>query len=1637
MAETTRLIGAVGIKVRPVTKGFREEVQEDLRRLPDGEVKVTVDADTRKAKQKIKEVSEDQTAMIRVGVTYDDLQKAKKQLENELKRMTDLKMPVKMDEAGIREAIGKLNDIAKRAKIVMKIDEDQAGYQSVVDRIKALQREKIMQEVKIDVSKLDQELAKYERKVAEHTKPREISIRYSEDAESLQAALRKVEQELRELDAIQVPITADKESLTKARESIREMLKDSPIKMKFTQDEAGYQALLAKIKSLKSQRTEIDVEINTDEASLENTEREVQAALDRLQGKSTIKLEMSDDRARLKQQIAKIDAELEKLRRVEIEIDLDDRTLEEARADLAELLDKSQIDIEYGTDEASLKAAKARLDAVMAEKEFTKLTVDTDDESLRRAREKIDGLIKDAEDKKIQIPVEPAGLAIAAGQLAWVSRARTVPFYIRINQKSLTIAEGILKSLSGYNTLSAMGRTLERLVTNFDTILLKTAAVSTLLGGVVNGLTYAGTAALGIGDGMSRVVGLLATAPAAVAALSVGVLVNVAAWKNFKGAIDGNKEALAALPAAARAAAVALQGTWTEIQKPTQNNFWEAMGTSLQDMVETLLPQVRDGFAETATHAGRFAASTFDTMNRLAQMDGMRATFSNIATMFDRAAGAAAPFTEAISTLGLRGAEFLPQFGQWLTDLAVRFNDFIQEADGLGRINQWIKEGVQSLKDMWKAGDGIIDVLRGITGAAMDAGTNDLGTFADNMQRMGEIVQSEPFRSRLATIFEGARAGASALNAGIKDLGRAFGESAPFVSDMLTKLGRLGGLTFTNVSKLFSGKTFQGGITEALDGLLDMASGLEPAFFNIGKVIGNLGKTAGAAFRGLTPLINTVADALAEVTDTLSDELPGAATALLRYLTGTFSTIASIVSPLATLLGGVLKIFNDMPAGMQTMLVAFGAFTLMRNQVSTLFTALGNTRAFTALEEKWRQQQMLAGNASAATQRFNAGTASLSLARQYVGNVGEAFRQAGAQADTAAGKIGGVSRVIGGGLVSAGKGLFALMGGPWGVVLAGAMVGLSLYAKKQREAQQKVDDHTAALQAQKGAIGEANVDIIANSLLDDNGGKAVETLKALKMSVQDTASAVAEGGESYDFMIKKLDSGISAFDSITNSVGENGNMVTGNTSKWDEWTKSMGITSDAVHGVDLRALKAQLEAERGSLERSIGLWKDRNDSMRPATGISEAMAGSIKILGDAAGDAEGRLRAYRDILDQLNGTSKTAWERQRELSASSRDLAGFLSEVDVNGARLNTGLIDLSTGFTIHTEAGDRFGGMLDNLQSQAFTAGRQAYDMAGGLEKAGEASAAANAAMEPYRQQLQSLADQGLITQEEVDAVSRALFGVPGSTPFELTDQNSIATVQLKVQGLHEQILATPDKSITITEPLSPAIVQKLIDLGYVVTHLPNGDIHIGEKGLDETGAAIDREAGEYRQADITGVADVAQAEKDINYTARKRLVDFGSTGGNFEFGGILTSVDASGMVRAFANGGFNIPGVNNVKRYASGGRENHVAQIARATPSVPIRIWGEEESGGEAYIPLAASKRPRSVSILNQVAQQFGYNLSRSGTAYANGGITTGGSTGGSVAVNIGSYITQKSDTPDDVARALMRRVKAQGAYSPLEAF
>lgn len=151
---------------------------------------------------------------------------------------------------------------------------------------------------------------------------------------------------------------------------------------------------------------------------------------------------------------------------------------------------------------------------------------------------------------------------------------------------------------------------------------------------------------------------------------------------------------------------------------------------------------------------------------------------------------------------------------------------------------------------------------------------------------------------------------------------------------------------------------------------------------------------------------------------------------------------------------------------------------------------------------------------------------------------------------------------------------------------------------------------------------------------------------------------------------------------------------------------------------------------------------------------------------------------------------------------------------------------------------------------------------------------------------------------------------------------------------------------------PLTASDVEAINAVNNVGDHATQTPANISVRAIDYASAVIDA-AARPRETTITvrTIGGIGNAPADQKWWAKQ------ANGGVMEF---------------YANGGV---------------RENHVAQIA---PAGTNRVWAEEETGGEAYIPLAQSKRVRSEAILADVADRFGYALQpQNYTKYADGGL------------------------------------------------
>jgi TP901 family phage tail tape measure protein len=121
-----------------------------------------------------------------------------------------------------------------------------------------------------------------------------------------------------------------------------------------------------------------------------------------------------------------------------------------------------------------------------------------------------------------------------------------------------------------------------------------------------------------------------------------------------------------------------------------------------------------------------------------------------------------------------------------------------------------------------------------------------------------------------------------------------------------------------------------------------------------------------------------------------------------------------------------------------------------------------------------------------------------------------------------------------------------------------------------------------------------------------------------------------------------------------------------------------------------------------------------------------------------------------------------------------------------------------------------------------------------------------------------------------------------------------------------------------------------------------------------------------------------------------------------------------------------FKKQATESVTRFANGGLQPHIA--------TGIRMWGEPETGGEAYIPLSPAKRPRSRMLAEDVVERLGgavaWSTHRTRPAARNAvsAAPSRQNRGDSALVNV-EHLHLVRGTPEQVGSEIMFSVRAAG--------
>lgn len=550
--------------------------------------------------------------------------------------------------------------------------------------------------------------------------------------------------------------------------------------------------------------------------------------------------------------------------------------------------------------------------------------------------------------------VADADTAAAETQLAFAARPRTAPvradFKMNVDKDIAAAMTGAFNTLTGTLPFETIKSQITGVIANFESLAVGAAKAAVVVGSLGAALLTTAANAVSVAADITQLIGLLSFMPIAVVTLNNVLKANKFAWEGFGAAAKDNSDAankaLEKLPPIAQEAAIALRGLREELQSSVQESFWYEVGTSLQDMMSNVFPQVEVMMSAIGAALGGIQRNAFDAASSLADVgsglgDGslsvIETTMGNISKGLLNASDAGANLTLAFASFAEVGSTYLPSLGTYINDLTDDFREFAETSKNNGDMKRWMDDGIQRAQELGTVVASTADIFGGLARASRASGAPGLTELANGFARVAEIVNGEPFQSRLITVLEGARLATDYLGQGFSDLVGYIGESSQAISIFLAEAGKIGGIALSSIQSFFDGTGLGSGLMEALYGFEDALTGLQPGFRDLGIAVGDLGEIAGALFRELAPGLNILFETIRRVIGELKQGIMDAMPVFNEFMQAVIGAVSDAVVPLASAIGDLLTGFSQLPGPIQTVLMALGGFLLLKGKFGGFF----------------------------------------------------------------------------------------------------------------------------------------------------------------------------------------------------------------------------------------------------------------------------------------------------------------------------------------------------------------------------------------------------------------------------------------------------------------------------------------------------------------------------------------------------------------------------------------------------------------------------------------------------------------------------------------------------------------------------
>ncbi len=923
MASEPNIVGRIAVKVMPDTSGFKEDLKKQLEKIEhDLAITIRTKADASGARADVLEIVKDinrdnkntDSRKIRFYTKLDltgmsgEVKKAAQAYQQRANahRITFRASGQQMIQEARRVRQGADEELSDLS-IGVNLD-SQGSVQKAISKVRSALDELAQTDIDIDINtdSLNAAVDMFEERLGEIA---HINLRVDKDSQSsIKSAIGQIDRELSELRAVDIKVKLDEASLQAEKGRLEKLLR---LEIGFNpRSTNSVKAAIAKIDAELEKFKEIDLSVKMDEASLLK-------ARERLEKHLTLDLKvdkksMSSVEAALKQ----IEDQLEEMGREEIKVKMDKRSLLTAQAEMKSILD-AQIQAKVTADREA--AQKAR-DEIQAQMDAIKVRPKLDKQMVIETKRQLEAAFEQMHDLKAKITPELDAMA----------KRKVERDIDQLQDKIDKLKSEIEPEVSRTGALATVAHlallTRNRVVDIIPKVNASAAATAAAMLKALSGGRVLGEVFEKLGntirnlDKSAPIIGTLATAIAGLAGWGITAASNLF---TLSASLASIAPTALLLPGLLGGVAVGLGVTvaafkdfnkqipeakqaLSGLQDTISENFWAKAAEPIRGMVTELLPQFRAGVEKTATELGGFFGS-FATNLKGALSPALDQMFTDLSQSITNATKGTDTFASIIATLGRVGTSYLPQLANWFVDISEKFDGWLKKKGDDG-IKKMVDEGIDALKALGSIIVDIGGIFAGISRAAEEAGGSTLQILAGTLDRIHTLIDSSGVQDAMRMLFYSA-------HEAMKEIGIVAGPEiksflSGFVSLLTSVLPQVGNIIGTAVGAIASAlnqPAVTDGIHAVFDGMQDAVNALAPAMAPLGAALGTMLSLVGSFLSMLGPLIAAVLTPLSEAFSALAPAIEPLIGLLGEALGGVVAALAPLIMAVVTALTPLIE----------------------------------------------------------------------------------------------------------------------------------------------------------------------------------------------------------------------------------------------------------------------------------------------------------------------------------------------------------------------------------------------------------------------------------------------------------------------------------------------------------------------------------------------------------------------------------------------------------------------------------------------------------------------------------------------------------------------------------------------------------